>query len=491
MAGSYLRKALVTAGVVPSVLFALSLSGSASAQVSTEGDIRRDQTNFLQVADTDFVEVGITDVVQRQAVGTLVTQIRALRISDAIFFNEIVETGPESATRVTFLDDSSLSLGPSSEVVIDRFIYDPASNTGEFVLSLTEGAFRFASGDLDSESYTIETPVGTIGIRGTVIDVAVDCVEQAVGNCDIAMDVVSGTASFDGGNAVVVTPQGSRMQFRPAISPFAQVVPILPGTQRLTVFEDMGQRIDQSVVALVNGVLPPGDDFATASSRRLADAAVQLAMRTPSLGDLLVVTVAESRQDALGAVSSTLMAEVPASTPRVIAGLSSILGSLPASNGRVRDDRDSPFGDDDRRDNDNHGDPESSSSSSSDAGGDGGSGGRDDEGNGDGDNDGSDGQDGDGGDNGQDGDNDGSDGQDGDGGDNGQDGDGGDNGQDGDGGNDGQDGDGGDNGQDGDGGNDGQDGDGGDNGQDGDDGNDGQDGDQGGDGDYDYEGQGQ
>jgi len=163
-----------------------------------------------QLAAVDLVEVGITDVVERTAVGTVAEQSRNLQITDTIFFNEVVATGPDSATRVSFLDDSSLSLGPSSQVVIDRFIYNPEQGTGELALSLTAGVFRFASGTLESSSYSIDTPVGTIGVRGTVIEVAVECAQRASGDCEVTMDVVSGLGTFDGSDRSVATTIGRR-----------------------------------------------------------------------------------------------------------------------------------------------------------------------------------------------------------------------------------------------------------------------------------------
>ena len=169
MIKSLLARALATASSI-----ALGVAGSqALGQDIGDGA----DAPWVQVAAAvdDASEVGVTDVVQREAVGTLRDLIRYLQISDAIFFNETIETGPDSATRVSFLDDSSLSLGPSSRVVIDRFVYDPNQGTGEMAMSLSTGVFRFTSGVIDDSNYRISTPVSTIGIRGTEIDVSVTC----------------------------------------------------------------------------------------------------------------------------------------------------------------------------------------------------------------------------------------------------------------------------------------------------------------------------
>ena len=119
------------------------------------------------------VTIGNSSAVVRTVTGKIEAGKRYLNYRDDIYRNEIVETYEESATELTFLDDTTLSLGPETTVVLDRFVYDPDASGGEFVLSVTKGALRFATGKLNKDAYEIHTPVSTIGIRGTVIDVIV------------------------------------------------------------------------------------------------------------------------------------------------------------------------------------------------------------------------------------------------------------------------------------------------------------------------------
>jgi hypothetical protein len=58
-------------------------------------------------------------------------------------------------------------------VTLDKAIYDPATRKGELVLRATTGAFRFVSGSGPKEGYKIGTPLGTIGVRGTIIEFAI------------------------------------------------------------------------------------------------------------------------------------------------------------------------------------------------------------------------------------------------------------------------------------------------------------------------------
>ena len=130
--------------------------------------------------------------------GTLSETQRSLAYQDDIYHNEVIETLEESATEITFLDETTLSLGPNTQLTLDRFVYDPDPEKGAFVLTITEGALRFATGVLPSRAYKIHTPVATIGIRGTVIDIVVHRVSGADGTLLTKVDltVVEGEAVF-------------------------------------------------------------------------------------------------------------------------------------------------------------------------------------------------------------------------------------------------------------------------------------------------------
>jgi hypothetical protein len=64
-------------------------------------------------------------------------------------------------------------MGPSASLVLDKAVYDPEKRTGEITVRAVSGAFRFISGSSPVGSYSINTPAGTVGIRGTWIDMLV------------------------------------------------------------------------------------------------------------------------------------------------------------------------------------------------------------------------------------------------------------------------------------------------------------------------------
>ena len=97
-----------------------------------------------------------------------------IEYQDPAFMEELIETGDESAIVIVFADGSKLTLGENSQATIDEFVYDPAAKTGNQVIKLTKGAFRYVSGALPKENVKIETPPATLGICGTelVIDIS-------------------------------------------------------------------------------------------------------------------------------------------------------------------------------------------------------------------------------------------------------------------------------------------------------------------------------
>lgn len=102
---------------------------------------------------------------------------RRLLFNNDIFAEETVSTGPEATTSLQFLDQTRLKVGTSSTVVLDRFVYDPDSQTGEIAITFGKGIFRFVTGEIkNKEGIVLKTPTATMSVRGTdaTIDVRDD-----------------------------------------------------------------------------------------------------------------------------------------------------------------------------------------------------------------------------------------------------------------------------------------------------------------------------
>ena len=83
---------------------------------------------------------------------------------------DTLSTGSDGSLGLTLRDNSSLSIGPQSRMVIDRFLFSPAEGKMALIARLAQGSMAYLSGiigKLAPESVRFETPVASIGIRGT------------------------------------------------------------------------------------------------------------------------------------------------------------------------------------------------------------------------------------------------------------------------------------------------------------------------------------
>jgi hypothetical protein len=93
---------------------------------------------------------------------------RTLGLGTNVIRDETVQSSPTGRGQLLFLDQTTLSLGPNTTIVLDRFVFDPDQGAGEIGLQLTEGALRFIGGTLSRrQDAVIRTPSSTIGIRGS------------------------------------------------------------------------------------------------------------------------------------------------------------------------------------------------------------------------------------------------------------------------------------------------------------------------------------
>jgi hypothetical protein len=118
------------------------------------------------VAATD---IGKTVIVVKTVLGTLETRVRQLVLNDNVAQNEIIATEADAASEIQFVDGTKLSVGPNARITLNKFVYDPSPTRGAFFLTAVSGVFRFVTGNMDHQSYSITTPNGTIGVRGTSI----------------------------------------------------------------------------------------------------------------------------------------------------------------------------------------------------------------------------------------------------------------------------------------------------------------------------------
>jgi len=90
-------------------------------------------------------------------------------IGNDVYRQERITTDAKGTVHLLFLDQSSITLGPNSDIVIDRFVYDPETGKGNLAVTTTKGLLRVVGGKLSKQADTVvNTPLATIGIRGGI-----------------------------------------------------------------------------------------------------------------------------------------------------------------------------------------------------------------------------------------------------------------------------------------------------------------------------------
>ena len=118
---------------------------------------------------------------------------QALSAGSEIYANQTVRTGNRGMADLVFLDKTNLSVGPTSEVRLDKFVYDPTGSSGSVVLQATRGAFRFVTGSQAKHAYQVSTPHGTLGVRGTTVELLVNKPGE---ECVTKLRLVEGQAEY-------------------------------------------------------------------------------------------------------------------------------------------------------------------------------------------------------------------------------------------------------------------------------------------------------
>jgi len=149
---------------------------------------------------------------------------KIIRISpgDLIFHDEVVRTASDSDAKFVLEDDTNLSLGPGSTLKLDKAVFSGAKNAGDISIKLTKGAFRFITGHSPKESYAINTPLATIGVRGTTLDFLIEDNKNTVvlqnGEARICTDGRC-VELLRGGQAAVITASNGNKEINLLDSP--------------------------------------------------------------------------------------------------------------------------------------------------------------------------------------------------------------------------------------------------------------------------------
>jgi hypothetical protein len=126
---------------------------------------------LLGLAGSAFAyEAGVIKTVRGQVQIERGGRSLAARVGDPVQELDRVRSQADSSVGISMEDETLLSLGPNSTLVIDRYAYDPVSREGQVATSILKGTLRYVTGLIGRahpEAIKVTTENSTIGIRGT------------------------------------------------------------------------------------------------------------------------------------------------------------------------------------------------------------------------------------------------------------------------------------------------------------------------------------
>ena len=107
----------------------------------------------------------VNAVIVQAALGS---QTGFAKAGDPVFLGDIVQTGRDGSVGIAFKDDTAFNLSSNARMEMTKYVYDPDSDKNSTLLRLTKGTFTFVAGAIaKTGDMKIDTPVATMGIRGT------------------------------------------------------------------------------------------------------------------------------------------------------------------------------------------------------------------------------------------------------------------------------------------------------------------------------------
>src|SRR3954469_2892999 len=167
--------------------------------------------------------VGEAAVVKNEVLRVAGSATSQIKVGDGLLRDEVVRTGLDSATRLVMADSTNLSLGPSATLKLDRTVFDDEHHYRDVAVRLTSGSFRFVTGNSEKAAYKITTPLATIGVRGTTLDILsqrgqtiVNLQEGAASVCTVTFECIQ---LLNPGDTAVITVNGGKTTIKKTNNP--------------------------------------------------------------------------------------------------------------------------------------------------------------------------------------------------------------------------------------------------------------------------------
>lgn len=146
---------------------------------SLSGKVIDAMTARVQYAQADQIASAVAAVgnVAKIAGNAVVTRNGVpveLKQGDRLLKGDVVQTGADTTIGISFVDGTALGLASNARIVLDEMIYDPNGSSNSSLLSLVQGTITLVAGHTAKfGNMRVETPVATMGIRGTAVMVEI------------------------------------------------------------------------------------------------------------------------------------------------------------------------------------------------------------------------------------------------------------------------------------------------------------------------------
>ena len=95
-------------------------------------------------------------------------QASQAKVGDLVYQGDVVQTGADGRLGINFTDGTSFNLSSNARMALSEFVYEPNGTSNSTLFNLTKGTFTFVAGNnAKTGDMKVDTPVATMGIRGT------------------------------------------------------------------------------------------------------------------------------------------------------------------------------------------------------------------------------------------------------------------------------------------------------------------------------------
>jgi FecR protein len=166
-------------------------------------------------------QIGLAVVVKNN-VSRVEPTVARIAEGDAMIRDEVIQTQTDSHAKFVLKDSTNLMLGPNSRLKLDKAVFADEHGVGDVAIKLGVGSFRFMTGNMAKESYSITTPVATMGVRGTTLEFLNEISKSTIALKDGQAEVCAGGRCVQllrAGDTAIVTKNGVRTDIE--LQPFS------------------------------------------------------------------------------------------------------------------------------------------------------------------------------------------------------------------------------------------------------------------------------